>query len=223
MCVCVYVCVCVREREREKTHTHTHTHTHTVQFQEEINNWLLVTHPTFSQSKHYQLLIKSSSSAALTTYFESVKSKCTCCGQWAYSIYFIIKHISDIHCSYTNVRKGHPRVCTDARTIHVTSFWKTTKQFRQRDIPVECLVYAKRLLGPSICTIISSRCTTSLLVISLQGNACLWNGSNFGMNWIAFHCLRPEWILRNPLRFCQHTQHFSWQQNTWQNVLTDQK
>jgi len=29
--------------------------------------------------------------------------------------------------------------------------------------------------------------------------------------WIAFHCWSLEWILRNPLRFCQHTQHFSWQ------------
>jgi hypothetical protein len=81
--------------------------------------------------------------------------------------YIIIKYISHFYCSYTNVRKGHPRACTDARTCLIF-FFKKRLCIQSGGCSWRMLIGAKRLLALSVCAIIPSHCTISLLFLMPQ-------------------------------------------------------
>jgi hypothetical protein len=72
--------------------------------------------------------------------------------------------------SYTNVRKGHPRV-TEACTCLVFFFKHITIQ--SEDCSWGKLHRCKKLLAPSVCAIIPSHWTKSLLFICRQENSSL--------------------------------------------------
>ena len=69
--------------------------------------------------------------------------------------------------------------------------------------------------------IIPSHCTLNWLLLNHNKVPCLWNESHIALNHASLG-LSPEFTLRNSASIYQHTQHFRWQQNTRQNIMTNE-
>jgi hypothetical protein len=150
----------------------------------------------------------------------SQTSLCTYCRLWAPSE-SKIKYISHTYSCYNKCQKcPPPQVLVGTMCMYMPDLiCKDMRKFS----PMDALDKFRRGAKWNSGSLYVSYVHTIQQMYCLHApSRTLWNGSHIALDDASL-CLSLELILSNPFYFCQHTQHFSWQENTCQNTMTDEK